>query len=703
MIKLPKLDDQKYTDIVEAAKRRIPVIFPEWTDFNEHDPGITIIELWAWLKEMQQYYLDRISDRSREAMLRLAGIIPRPAAPSAARLTFSGSVPEYLPAGSTAAAPDGTEFLLEKPFRKAVGGVTGVYLRNGSEYMDVTEIAAEHGTAFHPFGQELECAGRYLYIRLSAASDRPKLWFDIADRCPVARNPFEDESSPRDIVWEYSTAAGFVPCSVLSDSTHGLSVTGRISFGTGADMAASSVEAPAAGVWLRAYVGYSGCEDMPLLSGITADMLTLTQKKRECACEDMLLTDGFAECSDLMAAQGRLLVMLRDGAGWQLIPEPIYAVIDGRVRIDLTEYSGTAAADGQPNVRVIFYTEAFAGKLSLSSDGLPCQEFRFDPDGTPTDGGLRIMVMDRADSEKPRWREYLRTESMGLAGPEDRVFCFDEQRRKLVFGDNENGEAPPAGTDNILVTACILTKGADGNIPAGSLKGIRGADAEYPVSQPEMCFGGRSRESLEAALRRLRFELSDCSRAVSAEDMRTIALRTPGVRIADVKAIPFFDPDRPELPPEKLANTVTLAVLPYSRSRYPVPDERFLAAVKRHIDGCRLLTVDIRTAAPVYVKINIFAEIVCSTREVGQARASAEQALRNMFSVYGSDGRTHFGEPVSEAAVISGICSVEGVLTVKYLRLSAERADCTRTAGGIQIPPHAIACCGTTELVVTEL
>lgn len=53
MISLPKLDDQNYAEIVEAAKRRIPVIFPEWTDFNEHDPGITVIELFAWLKEMR--------------------------------------------------------------------------------------------------------------------------------------------------------------------------------------------------------------------------------------------------------------------------------------------------------------------------------------------------------------------------------------------------------------------------------------------------------------------------------------------------------------------------------------------------------------------------------------------------------------------------------------------------------------------------
>ena len=97
MISLPKLDDQNYAEIVEAAKRRIPVIFPEWTDFNEHDPGITVIELFAWLKEMQQYTLDRIPDSTREAMLRLAGVQPLQAAPASVEL-IPAAPPEFLPA-----------------------------------------------------------------------------------------------------------------------------------------------------------------------------------------------------------------------------------------------------------------------------------------------------------------------------------------------------------------------------------------------------------------------------------------------------------------------------------------------------------------------------------------------------------------------------------------------------------------------------
>ena len=117
MISLPKLDDQNYAEIVEAAKRRIPVIFPEWTDFNEHDPGITVIELFAWLKEMQQYTLDRIPDSTREAMLRLAGVQPLEAAPAAVEL-IPAAPPEFLPAGSTAHSADGTEFTLTEPFRR---------------------------------------------------------------------------------------------------------------------------------------------------------------------------------------------------------------------------------------------------------------------------------------------------------------------------------------------------------------------------------------------------------------------------------------------------------------------------------------------------------------------------------------------------------------------------------------------------------
>ena len=50
-----KLDDQRFEDILHEAVGRLPWLCPQWTDHNAHDPGITILELMAWYKEMQQY------------------------------------------------------------------------------------------------------------------------------------------------------------------------------------------------------------------------------------------------------------------------------------------------------------------------------------------------------------------------------------------------------------------------------------------------------------------------------------------------------------------------------------------------------------------------------------------------------------------------------------------------------------------------
>ena len=696
MISLPELDDQNYAEIVEAAKRRIPVIFPEWTDFNEHDPGITIIELFAWLKEMQQYTLDRIPERTREAMLMLSGIEPRSAAPATAEL-IPTAPPEYLPAGSTAFSADGTEFQLTKPFRRQSAQIAGIYMQSPGGCVDVTGLSGERGAVFYPFGAELECSGRYLLIRLTEPQEELSLDFLTADRCAVARNPYlDDTGAPRDILWEYSTQAGFAPCAVKNDRTHGMSFSGRMTLTCGGDFCEYSQGLPENGAWLRATVVSSGCEDMPLLSGIYTNMVTLTQKTRVCACADTTASGGTAETDDLLAARGERILMLRDEHGWYDVPEPVSAVDGSRVAFSLPQSPVTD--DGAANVRVVSFAKGFAEKTSFSSNGLPCQEFPFDPDGTVLTGEFRIMVRDRDDSEVPRGREYAYIGDLALAGEYDRVFSYDERSRRIVFGDNEHGEAPPVGSDNILIVSCALTKGAAGNLSAGNLRSINGAGVACGCVQPEGCKGGRDRESFPELLRRFRAELADCGRAVSGEDYRRLALRTPGLRIADVRAIPSFDPEDQFAPPEKLANTVTLAVLPYSRSEFPEPDERFLYSVRRHMEQCRLLTVDLRVTAPVYVRVDVAAELVCTSREVSQVVETAKKKLREMFSIYGSDGRSRFGEPVRESAVTAGLCSVDGVLSVKYLRLVADRPDCQRSSAGLTIPPHAIACLGRVEL-----
>jgi hypothetical protein len=70
----PNLDDKSYQDLVREAISKIPVYAPQWTDYNATDPGITLIELFAWLTEMQIYRLNRITEKHLRVFLRTLGI-----------------------------------------------------------------------------------------------------------------------------------------------------------------------------------------------------------------------------------------------------------------------------------------------------------------------------------------------------------------------------------------------------------------------------------------------------------------------------------------------------------------------------------------------------------------------------------------------------------------------------------------------------
>jgi len=78
MIPSPNLDDRKYDDIVEEAIRLIPQYCPEWTNFNRSDPGITLVQLFAWMTEMIIYRLNKVPDRNYLAFLNLMGIHRQP-------------------------------------------------------------------------------------------------------------------------------------------------------------------------------------------------------------------------------------------------------------------------------------------------------------------------------------------------------------------------------------------------------------------------------------------------------------------------------------------------------------------------------------------------------------------------------------------------------------------------------------------------
>ena len=68
---LPNLDDRRYEDLVAEAQALISIYAPEWTNHNPSDPGITLVELFAYLTEMLIYRLDRVTEANYRSFLKL--------------------------------------------------------------------------------------------------------------------------------------------------------------------------------------------------------------------------------------------------------------------------------------------------------------------------------------------------------------------------------------------------------------------------------------------------------------------------------------------------------------------------------------------------------------------------------------------------------------------------------------------------------
>lgn len=94
----PTLDDRRFQDLVDEAKRRVQQRCPEWTDHNVSDPGVTLIETFAWMTDQLLYRLNRVPDLNYVKFLELLGVTLLPPTAAKANLTFrlSGPQPDVL-------------------------------------------------------------------------------------------------------------------------------------------------------------------------------------------------------------------------------------------------------------------------------------------------------------------------------------------------------------------------------------------------------------------------------------------------------------------------------------------------------------------------------------------------------------------------------------------------------------------------------
>ena len=72
-ISIPELDNIGYKELRKEAETRLPKDAPSWTDYNLSDPGITFLELFSWLGDIELYRLNRITPEHLRKFLTLLG------------------------------------------------------------------------------------------------------------------------------------------------------------------------------------------------------------------------------------------------------------------------------------------------------------------------------------------------------------------------------------------------------------------------------------------------------------------------------------------------------------------------------------------------------------------------------------------------------------------------------------------------------
>ena len=672
MLKARNLDDQTYEEIVQAAEGRLPWLCPVWTDHNAHDPGITILELMAWYKELQQYHMNQFTDELRCKLLKLAGITRRPAAPARCAVELGPEAPERLE-GERLETREEIPFELAEAVPAQRPVLAQIRVVQGDRSRDVGELLGDRAITFQPFAQAGgECSA--LHIGLSQLGEGDlRLWFEVVPPEGTPRNPFSDpEQAPRTIRW---TCLGAEGTRLVRDDTHALSVSGYV-------VLRPEGEWPAGGDglhWLTLTLEDPGCEEEVRLSGVSAGRYSALQQEtwaRSHFFQAPAREDWTVRLADALARDGELAVFVRRADGWAQTDRWRAAADQGGrlLQVDASQ----AAQDGADNVLAVTLDPMHSGRLLFDAKGLPGETFFLDLEGRTAlteSFALLCETLERDGQVRPAlWRC---VEDLYACGPRDRVFTYDPVRETVTFGDGEHGALLRRGEGAVLAASLTLSYCEGGNIPGG--ENLTFARDGLTVRNLAAS-GGAGQETAAQAQARLLRELNTTRKCVSACDYEWLARETPGLRVAAAKALPAFDPEEPtgvsRLP------TVTVVAVPAGAGERPLPDRRFLAAVQARLDRLRPIGTRVKVIPPVYVELTVRVSLRGS--EDGVER-TLEEALRSFLEGCGIGGVLRAGD------IAALVQAAPGVLQVRRVDLRTTAPGCYQNADGdIRLPRQAI-------------
>ena len=235
------------------------------------------------------------------------------------------------------------------------------------------------------------------------------------------------------------------------------------------------------------------------------------------------------------------------------------------------------------------------------------------------------LTVDPTGPPKEIWVRWHEVPDFYGSGPRDRHYVLDHITGDIRFGNGLNGLIPPTGTGNFRMARYQTGGGIVGNRDADTIVQLK-TTVPYvnKVTNPEAATGGANTETLDSLLERAPRTLRHRGRAVTLEDYKDLAmLASP--EVARAMCVPVRnivdDPldTKPITPGE-----VSVIIVPRSKNAKPLPSLELISRVQGYLKANGVATVNVSVVGPLYVNVNVTAEIALTSLEGASA---VEQAV----------------------------------------------------------------------------
>ncbi|GAA2124535.1 baseplate J/gp47 family protein [Nocardioides bigeumensis] len=681
-IELPSIDDLDYDTLVAEAKARIPVHNPDWSNYNDADPGITLLQLFAFMTDSLLYRSNLVPERNRRAFLHLLGLRRRAAVPAEGLVAFDATKGPL----TTHLVPADTEVRAGNlPFRTA-------------RTIDVLPVSALV-CAKLPSATELDTASRAAYLSmyedLDPEADDVQLYDTHRLEVPAGASRYRPVGIAETVdrsLW----VALLAPKPALVDAVRDLIGGKVLSLGIVPDVVDATRVLPPASV-LRSQPEPRLVVSAPVPGALPADPEPRVPAYRPLDTTergDVLVEPGVI---DVQLPAPDDLVLWPDleatEEGFGDFPPPLEPAERARLVswLRLTRARPSAGPGG-----ALGATFSWVGVNTTHVEQVSRVADEPLPDGTGESDqvarlGQRSVLADtvRVRVDGVEWSRVadLRTsppetavgagttpDRDGVATPGSPYVFTCEPDGTVRFGDGLRGARPPRGAR--IRADYAGSEGAAGVLPAGGVKTVLGLPAGVQVANPVPTWGGQDAETIEDAEARMSEVVHHRDRLVTRQDFVEIARRTPGVDLARVEVLPLF---HPQLVGVESPGVVTVMVVPRfdpAQPDAPRPDQMFLDSVCEHLDARRLVTTELHVVGPVYVDIALAIGFDPGPgRDVPDVRERVQTAVRTLLSPIDripGDGVDAW--PLSKAVdpleILTVVARVDGVARVNGVRLS---------------------------------